>query len=87
VFPSLPSRVALTLASHTHGGQVRLPLLGSLIVPSSFGQRYARGFIVEEGRRLFVNTGIGTSIIPVRFGVPPEISILTLRAPATGHAP
>ena len=81
VFPSLPPRVNLTLASHTHGGQVRLPGIGSPIVPSSYGQRYARGHIVEGGRHLFVNTGIGTSFIPVRFGVPPEISILTLRAP------
>jgi predicted MPP superfamily phosphohydrolase len=82
VFPSIPSRVALTLAAHTHGGQVRLPLLGSLIVPSSYGQRFARGHIVEQGRHLFVNTGIGTSIIPVRWGVPPEISILTLSNPS-----
>jgi predicted MPP superfamily phosphohydrolase len=79
VFPFLPSGAALTLAAHTHGGQVRLPLLGSPIVPSSFGQKYARGHITEGGRHMFVNTGIGTSIIPVRFGVPPEISILTLR--------
>jgi predicted MPP superfamily phosphohydrolase len=79
VLPFVPSFVTLTLAAHTHGGQVRLPFLGSPIVPSSFGQQYARGFITENGRHLFVNTGIGTSIIPVRFGVPPEISILTLR--------
>lgn len=79
VFPSIPDRVTLTLAAHTHGGQVRLPLIGSPIVPSSLGQKYARGHIAERGRHLFVNTGIGTSIIPVRFGVPPEISILTLR--------
>jgi predicted MPP superfamily phosphohydrolase len=79
VFPFLPNIAALTLAAHTHGGQVRLPLIGSPIVPSSFGQRYARGLITEGGRHMFVNTGIGTSIIPVRFGVPPEISILTLR--------
>jgi predicted MPP superfamily phosphohydrolase len=80
VFPSLPNRVALTLAAHTHGGQVRLPLIGSPIVPSSFGQRFARGLIEERGRTLFVNTGLGTSILPVRLGVPPEISVLTLRA-------
>lgn len=78
VFPFIPSRISLTLASHTHGGQVRLPLIGSPIVPSSFGQRFARGAIIEGGRHLFVNTGIGTSIIPVRWSVPPEISILTL---------
>lgn len=85
VFSYMPARVNLTLASHTHGGQVRLPLIGSPIVPSSLGQRYARGLIVEKGRPMFVNTGIGTSIIPIRFGVPPEISILTLRSPAAGR--
>jgi predicted MPP superfamily phosphohydrolase len=79
VLPFVPPEAALTLAAHTHGGQARFPLLGSPIVPSSFGQRYARGLITEGGRHMFVNTGIGTSIIPVRFSVPPEISILTLR--------
>lgn len=82
VFVHMPARVNLTVASHTHGGQVRLPFVGSPIVPSSRGQRYARGLIVEKGRPMFVNTGIGASIVPIRFGVPPEISILTLRAPA-----
>jgi len=85
LFAYLPAHVNLMLASHTHGGQVRLPWIGSPIVPSSLGQRYARGLIVENGHPLFVNTGIGTSIIPVRFGVPPEISILTLRG--DGKAP
>ncbi|MEO8358766.1 MAG: metallophosphoesterase [Vicinamibacteria bacterium] len=83
IFPSIPSRISLTLAAHTHGGQVRLPLIGSPIVPSSYGQRYALGHIVEDGRHLFVNPGIGTSIIPVRFGVPPEISVLTLHSIAS----
>lgn len=78
-FPSIPERIGLTLAGHTHGGQVRLPLIGSPIVPSRFGQRYARGLIKEGEKQLFVTTGVGTSIIPVRFGVPPEYAILTLR--------
>ena len=77
VFPSVPARFQLTLAGHTHGGQVALPLLGPLIVPSNFGSRYARGYIVEKDRSLFVTTGIGTSVMPVRFLVPPEISVLT----------
>lgn len=85
VFPWVPARAALTIASHTHGGQVRVPLLGSLIVPSSFGQDFAVGHIVRKGRHLFVNTGIGTSIIPVRLGVPPEISILTLKHEGAAH--
>jgi predicted MPP superfamily phosphohydrolase len=78
VFPSIPARVSLTLAGHTHGGQVRLPLFGALVVPSKFGTRYAAGMIEEQGRRLFVTSGIGTSSVPVRLGVPPEVVEVTL---------
>ena len=78
VFTDMPDRVSLTLAGHTHGGQVALPLIGRPIVPSLHGQRYAAGWIVEENRHLFVTPGLGTNIIPVRFRVPPEISVLTL---------
>ena len=76
VFPEIPARVSLTLAGHTHGGQVALPLVGALVVPSRYGNRYAAGPIVESGRHLYVTTGIGTSMIPVRFGVPPEVVFL-----------
>jgi predicted MPP superfamily phosphohydrolase len=79
LFPEVPDRVMLTLAGHTHGGQVRLPLIGAPIVPSDYGQRFVAGHIVERGRHLFVSTGIGTSDIPVRLGVPPTIFVLTLR--------
>ena len=78
IFTDMPDRVSLTVAGHTHGGQVALPLLGPPVVPSVHGQRYAAGWIVEEDRHLFVTPGLGTSIIPVRFLVPPEISILNL---------
>jgi uncharacterized protein len=78
-FPRLGLSPNLTLAGHTHGGQVWLPLLGRRVVPSEFGERYAYGHIVEEGRHLFVTAGVGTSIIPVRFLVPPEVAILVLR--------
>jgi predicted MPP superfamily phosphohydrolase len=81
VFPDVPPRVALTLAGHTHGGQVALPILGRPVVPSRYGQRYAYGLVVEGGRALFVSPGIGTSLLPVRFRVPPEISMVTLAAP------
>jgi hypothetical protein len=81
VFPGVPPRVALTLAGHTHGGQVALPILGRPVVPSRYGQRYAYGLVVEGGRALFVSPGIGTSLLPVRFRVPPEISVVTLAAP------
>jgi len=78
VFPTLPARFSIVFAGHTHGGQVRLPLIGRPVVPSEYGQRYAAGLKVEDGRRLFVTTGVGTSVLPVRFGVPPEVALLTL---------
>jgi len=78
-FPEIPKPVDLMIAAHTHGGQVYLPGLGRLIVPSKYGQRYAIGHIVENGRHLFVSPGLGTSILPVRFLVPPEVSLLTIR--------
>ncbi len=80
LFPGIPERVVLTVAAHTHGGQVRLPLLGRPIVPSEFGQRYAAGHVREGKRDLFVSTGIGTSILPVRFLVPPVVTLLVLES-------
>jgi predicted MPP superfamily phosphohydrolase len=80
IFPQVPQRVPLLLAGHTHGGQVQLPFIGSVVQASEFGDRYLEGHIVENGHDLFVTTGIGTSIAAVRFGVPPEIVLLTLDA-------
>ncbi len=79
-FPEISPPVDLMIAAHTHGGQVYLPLLGRAIVPSKYGQRYAIGHVVENGRHLFVSSGLGTSIIPVRFLVPPEVSVLIVHA-------
>ena len=78
VFPGLPRSVPLLLAAHTHGGQVNLPLIGAPIVPSRFGRKYTAGHVFENGHHMFVTTGIGTSILPVRFRVTPEIVILTI---------
>jgi hypothetical protein len=81
VFPRLPPTCAVTIAGHTHGGQVWLPFLGRPAVAgvSRFGQRYAIGATYENNKLLFVSSGIGTSALPLRFGVPPEISLLTLQ--------
>jgi predicted MPP superfamily phosphohydrolase len=76
VFPRIPDRIDLTLAGHTHGGQVDFPILGTPVVPSRFGSRYARGHVVEGGRHLFVTSGLGTSLLPVRFRVPPEVALV-----------
>ncbi len=70
----------LMLAGHTHGGQVWLPILGRPVVPSSYGQRLTQGHVVDSGLDIFVTTGTGTSVLPFRFMVPPEISLLTVRS-------
>jgi predicted MPP superfamily phosphohydrolase len=80
IFPRVPERVALTLAGHTHGGQIRLPFIWPAYVPSGFGARYAYGHIVEDGRHMVVSGGLGTSIVPARLGVPPEIVRIELTA-------
>ena len=79
-FKTFGDEFKLMIAGHTHGGQVRFPVLGTPIVPSAFGQKYAGGHIREDGKDLFVTTGIGTSLLPFRFLVPPEIAVLTLRS-------
>jgi predicted MPP superfamily phosphohydrolase len=76
----ISNELKLLLAGHTHGGQVWLPIIGSPIVPSSYGQKYASGHIKDAGLDVFVTTGIGTSILPLRFMVPPEIAVVTVRA-------
>jgi len=78
IFPKVPARVSLTLAGHTHGGQVALPVVGRMVVPSAYGQRYAYGHVVEHDRHLIVSGGLGCSMIPVRFGVPPEVVVIDL---------
>lgn len=78
VFPNIPDSVSLTIAGHTHGGQVYIPGVGRPKVPSEYGERYAIGHIIESGKNLFVSSGIGTSILPVRFLVPPEVSIVRI---------
>ena len=73
IFPHVPARVAMTLAGHTHGGQIRVPLIWPLFVPSKYGARFAYGHVVEGGRHMIVSGGLGTSVIPARLGVVPEI--------------
>lgn len=75
-------RADLVLAGHTHGGQVRLPLIGALWSPVE-GALPEHGLVqglhpIESGH-VFITRGLGTSVLPVRFLCPPEIALLTLR--------
>ncbi|MDB5665977.1 MAG: metallophosphoesterase [Cypionkella sp.] len=76
-FVTVPDRVALTLSGHTHGGQVRFGPWAP-VVPSRFGQRFDYGHFREGMRDLVVSGGIGCSGLPIRFGVPPEITLVDL---------
>ncbi|RDZ29467.1 metallophosphoesterase [Lysobacter silvisoli] len=78
VFRQTPARASLLVAGHTHGGQIAFPLLGRPGLWKGADGAYPVGHFVEDGRQLFVTPGIGTSILPIRFGVPPEISRLHL---------
>jgi uncharacterized protein len=83
VFPLVPDRVAITLSGHTHGGQIAIPVLRRPVIPSRYGERYARGHIVEDGRHLYVTSGLGTSGLPVRLLAPPEVVVLELTSAAS----
>jgi uncharacterized protein len=77
---SVSPDLRLILAAHTHGGQVWLPILGRMVVPSGFGQKYSYGHIFDKGVDMFVTSGIGSSWLPLRFMVPPEIVVLTIKS-------
>jgi hypothetical protein len=79
-FPDIPKRVLLSLAGHTHGGQIRLPFWGPVagVVPSIYGNRYVYGHIVEDGKDLLVSSGLGMSGWPLRFLTVPEIALVII---------
>jgi len=78
-------RVDLMLSGHTHGGQIRLPFLGTPIVPSAFGQKYAQGMVQGPTCLVYISRGVGLSMLPLRLGVPPEITLIEL-SPAAAEA-
>jgi predicted MPP superfamily phosphohydrolase len=77
-FDKLERRCPLSLAGHTHGGQLRLPFFGPLWLPPESGP-YVSGWYESNGSKLYVSRGTGTSILPIRFMSRPEISFITIR--------
>lgn len=82
-FALLPPYARLSVAGHTHGGQINLPFYGRRVTATQAGRKYAYGLVNVRGVPAFVTAGIGTSILPARFRAPPEVVIITLRAGAT----
>lgn len=79
-FFDIPDQAVVTFAGHTHGGQFRLPLFGTPYPVGGTPRRMAYGLVEEGGRHLYVTSGLGTSAVPVRFNMPPEIAMVTLAA-------
>lgn len=80
-----PSSAPLAVAGHTHGGQIRIPFTPewSWITFKSEDEVHADGWIDDygaPGNRLYVNRGIGFSVVPIRINAPPEITMFTLRS-------
>ena len=79
VVPDLPSPVAAVFAGHTHCGQIVLPLYDPVSYVSRYGDRFGCGDIDDKGQRVFVGAGLGTSILPLRYGAHPDVWLVTLR--------
>lgn len=79
-FFDIPERTAVTFAGHTHGGQFRLPWFGTPFTLGGTPRRMMYGLVEEDGKHLYVTSGLGTSAIPIRFNMPPEIAMVTLAA-------
>lgn len=84
-FTDMPAEPALMLAGHGHCGQVTVPFFGRPILPLR-NKRYGCHLVEENGKRMYVTAGIGTSVAPVRFLNSPEIVLITIR-PATPPTP
>lgn len=76
--PNLPADLALS--GHAHGGQVRIPLVGALIAPNQgLFPKYNKGlYTFENGPLLYVDSGLGTSVAPIRFLNRSQISVITI---------
>lgn len=75
-------KIDLVLTGHTHGGQINIPYLTERIMPANpDGKGYIKGLYKVGNLQMYVNQGIGLSVLPLRFGVPPEVTVITLSRP------
>lgn len=85
-FADLPAGPHLMLSGHTHGGQIQLPFLGPLINASKAPLRWTYGKTSEGGRHLYVTSGIGTSALPIRIGIAPELAVIEVNGAVADNA-
>jgi predicted MPP superfamily phosphohydrolase len=75
--------VDLYLAGHTHAGQIRLPLIGGLIMNAKCPRAYTHGHWRHGRMQGYTTAGVGCSLLPIRFGCPPEITVIELAPSST----
>lgn len=78
IIPDVQRPVAAIFAGHTHCGQIRFPFVGALTYVSRYGARFACGDMTDNGQRIFVGAGLGTSLLPLRYLTPPDAWLVTL---------
>ena len=79
IFENVPSKVSLTLAGHTHGGQIRLPFYGGLFPPKDVDRKISYGLIEENNKKMIVTSGLGTSGASFRINCQPEIVVIEFK--------
>jgi len=77
---NMKERIDFIMSGHTHGGQVVLPFVGALYVPSPFGQKYLSGLVNDRERQTYISRGLGSFFVPIRLNCPSDVSLLTLRS-------
>ncbi len=75
-------RVGLMLSGHLHGGQIYIPEMGSVWLPTKYGKKYQSGLVRGPASDVFVSRGLGEAGVPLRMNCPPEINLLSLQCPA-----
>lgn len=79
ILDQLHAQFDLTISGHTHGGQIRLPFIGSILgVPTQLGRKYDKGLFKFDNNYLYISAGLGESGVRARFFNPPELSIINL---------
>jgi predicted MPP superfamily phosphohydrolase len=74
----------LQLSGHSHGGQIRLPLIGAPVLPKH-ARKYPMGYYQIKDMKLYTNRGLGMAELSIRWNCPPEITLITLRSPKSKH--
>lgn len=81
IYPeAVENNIDVVLVGHTHGGQIRLPLMGAIVVPGQgLFPKYDYGVFSEKNTQMIINGGLGESVLPVRFNIRPEVVLVRLR--------